>query len=146
VPFSTCARAFVMGMGSVLDIWSKPHFSKPSEDMAKSPALELPDPETLEAYEKATPGLAERIVADFEAKSAHRREQERLTLAAEIRWHNRGQFFGFVLGLVMPLIGAATALSGHDLAGGFIGTGGVIGLVSVFVIGRVWRTNPKQTS
>ena len=50
-----------------------------------------------------------------------------------------GQVFGLIIGLTAIISGSLTAYHGSPLAGGFIGGGGVIGLVSVFVLGRLIR-------
>jgi uncharacterized membrane protein len=100
----------------------------------------LPDPAILEGYEKIVHGSAARILAAFEAESAHRRKLEEIAQAAQIADTRRGQFFGLLIGLAAIISGAMTAIYGHEWAGGFIGGGGVIGLVSVFVIGRARRS------
>ncbi len=48
----------------------------------------------------------------------------------------RGQIFGFCIGLFTIAVGAYAAMSGAELAGGFIGTGGVVALVSVFLFNK----------
>ncbi len=53
--------------------------------------------------------------------------------AQDSRW---GQVFGFLIGVITVAAGAYTATKGFQWSGSFIGTSGVIGLVSVFVIGR----------
>ncbi len=57
----------------------------------------------------------------------------------------RGQFFGLVIGLATILSSAYMSVNGAQIAGGFMGTTGLVGLVSVFVIGRR-RSNSKSTS
>ncbi len=51
-----------------------------------------------------------------------------------------GQIFGLTIGVVAILAGSATVVLNSsiagEVAGGFIGSSGVIGLVSVFVLGR----------
>ena len=47
-----------------------------------------------------------------------------------------GQFFGLVIGLAALGAGAYTAVNGHPVTGGFIGTGGVVALVTAFIYGR----------
>lgn len=53
-------------------------------------------------------------------------------------WWERfiGQFFGLTIGCVAIIAGAYTAVNGAQVAGAFIGTAGVTGLVAVFVMGR----------
>jgi uncharacterized membrane protein len=99
----------------------------------------FPDPELLAKYNTALPGSAERILAAFEEESKHRRKLEADALAARVADTRRGQFFGLLIGLSAVISGAVTASLGQEWAGAFIGGGGVIGLVSVFVIGRKWK-------
>ena len=54
-----------------------------------------------------------------------------------------GQIFGFLIGIFAIVTGGYTALNGAPIPGGFIGTAGVVGLVSVFVIGSN-RKPPKE--
>jgi uncharacterized membrane protein len=112
----------------------------------KSPAAEWPLPEVLEAYEKVVPGSAKEILDDFLKKSeAHlAMEQQRLameqqSLSGRISIAHWGQIFGFAIGIVALITGAYTATQGYEIAGSFIGAGGVVGLVSVFVLGRIKR-------
>jgi uncharacterized membrane protein len=99
----------------------------------------LPSPADLAEYETLVPGAAARLFAAFEAQSAHRRDMEAKAQAAQITQIQRGQCYGLVIGLVAIISGSLTAIFGSGLAGGFIGGGGVIGLVSVFVLGRVGK-------
>ena len=52
-----------------------------------------------------------------------------------------GQLCGLTIGLVGIISGSIIAFNGKQLAGSFIGTAGIGGIVSVFVIGR---GKPKQ--
>lgn len=102
----------------------------------------LPPPEVLASYEAIQPGFAERIVRLAESEAEHRRAQERRALMAEI-WEVRlGQIFGLLIGALTIVAGAWTAAQGHPITGGVIGTAGVAGLVSVFIVGR--RPPPSQ--
>lgn len=56
---------------------------------------------------------------------------------AHIADTRRGQILGLIIGLTAIVSGSLTAAFGSAWAGGFIGGGGVIGLVSVFVLGRL---------
>jgi uncharacterized membrane protein len=103
----------------------------------------LPPPEILEYYEKIRPGFADRIVAAFESQGEHRRSLENRTLVAQVELARRGQLFGFILGLTALTGGTLAAVLGAQWAGGFIGGSGVVGLVSVFVLGQRARMAPK---
>jgi uncharacterized membrane protein len=78
-----------------------------------------------------------------EQEAAHRRALELQSLEARVsdekagRLEARvGQIFALLIGIVAVVSGTYTAVSGAQLAGSFIGGGGVIGLVTVFIVGR----------
>ena len=62
---------------------------------------------------------------------------------AQIADIKRGQVFGLIIGITAIVGGSLTASLGQSLAGTFIGGGGVIGLVSVFVLGRYKKEQSK---
>lgn len=96
----------------------------------------LPHPDILRQYEQIQPGFAERIMQMAESESRHRRQQENRAMSATI-WEVRlGQIFAFLIGSLTIAAGSYTALHGSPIVGGLIGTGGVIGLVTVFILGR----------
>ncbi len=103
----------------------------------------IPSPELLQQFNLVEPGLANRIVAMTEMEGDHRRAMEMKSLDAEIALKHRGfdqvrrgQFFGFAIGTITLLLGAYMATNGASIVGGLVGTGGVVGLVTVFVVGR----------
>ena len=103
----------------------------------------LPAPAVLEQYDKLHPGLAERIVVMAEEEGKHRRQMESRGLDGDLKalkWFNLeiilGQVFGFVIAISTVVSGVYLAIDGKELAGSFIGTGGVIALAAVFVYGR----------
>lgn len=61
----------------------------------------LPPPETLEAYGKVVPGLAEKIVDMADREQRHRHELEREDLKQDRREARRGQYLGFVTILLL---------------------------------------------
>src|SRR5207302_219214 len=83
-----------------------------------------------------SPDLAKQMMDEFVKQSDHLREMDRKALEAQIRITYLGQIFGLVIGMTAIISGAVIASQGAQWAGGFIGGGGVIGLVSVFVLGR----------
>lgn len=54
----------------------------------------------------------------------------------QLKQSGRGQTFGFIIGIIAIAGGVACILQGYEWAGGFIGGGGITGLVSVFVYGK----------
>ncbi len=103
----------------------------------------IPSPDVLKQYNVLLPGAADRILSMAEQEAAHRHKMEERALEVEAedlkarardsRW---GQVFGFLIGVITVTAGVYTATKGFQWSGSFIGTSGVIGLVSVFVIGR----------
>ena len=111
----------------------------------------LPPPDVLERYEQLAPGFAERILAMAENEQKHRHQRETEALQQEIANHQarnkevkRGQWFGFTIGLTALSIGAWLTKSGNPWPGGFIGTGGVIGLVAVFLFSHKQQKTPTS--
>jgi uncharacterized membrane protein len=84
----------------------------------------------------SSPELARELLKEFQAYSEHLRDMDRKSIQAQITVTYLGQIFGLIIGVTAIISGALTAYHGSQWAGGFIGGGGVIGLVSVFVLGR----------
>ncbi len=112
----------------------------------------LPPAEYFREINEVIPGGAERVLAMAERQGAHRQVMERTDLDAainhdkgELSRSNRGLAAGFVTAL--SFLGAAVYLihGGHDTAGTVIGSVDIVGLVSVFVIGRVYSGKRLET-
>ena len=106
----------------------------------------VPDPGSLERYEKVLPGLAERLIKLSETEVLHRRDQEQKQLATNIELARenqkeafRGQIFGFLIGISALITASVTAILGAPGTGGVIGGTAVVGLVAAFIIGRKGR-------
>lgn len=113
----------------------------------------IPPPSVLRGYEEISPGFAKRIIAMAESETKHRQAMERKVLDAEIQGQTfeaqdtkRGQYCGLVIGIVAILTGGLCGLTGAEWTGSFIGAGGVVGLVSAFVIGRRQGLNEKNSN
>lgn len=116
----------------------------------------LPPPEILQKYDTVLPGAAERIIAMAERQAAHRQQMEKEVVQGEIadkeadrQEAHRGQLFGLVIALVAFSCGTALVIMGHAKAGTAIATSVILGLVSVFVFGRLHRSkvlNGKESS
>ncbi len=90
----------------------------------------------IEKIAASSPEVAKVLLTEFQIYSEHLREMDRRALQAQIIVTYLGQIFGLLIGLTAIICGTLTAYHGSQWAGGFIGGGGVIGLVSVFVLGR----------
>src|SRR5216683_4738129 len=61
----------------------------------------LPPPQLLKGYEEAFAGCAERVVAMAEKQSAHRQALEKAVVESNCKAQSRGQWFAFILALVV---------------------------------------------
>lgn len=103
----------------------------------------IPPPRLLAEYEEICPGLADRIVSMAEKESAHRHTMDGQSLSADIDIQRKmfqearvGQICALSIGITAIIAGTYAATHGAQLTGGLIGGGGVVGLVTVFVLGR----------
>jgi len=102
----------------------------------------MPPPANLQGYEAIVPGAAERILAMAEADTKHQHSIEFAALAAAECEVKRGQWFGFGIGAMALICSIVALLLGSPTVAAIIGGSTVVGLVSVFIIGRVVK--PKQ--
>jgi len=96
----------------------------------------LPDAETLEQYNRIIPNGAERIMQLVEREAAHRHEQHSRIVTCELKVTKRGQLFALCLTLALGLAGFYLGMNGHDWLAGTVFTTTIIGVVTVFVMGR----------
>lgn len=108
-----------------LSITKTNHFSGP-----------LPPPDLLKHYDEIQNGFAERIIKMAEQDAEHTRDMQRRILEAKKSEVSLGQIFGFLIGIIALICGTVAAIYDHPIVGALIGSGGVIGLVSVFIYGR----------
>jgi uncharacterized membrane protein len=100
----------------------------------------LPPPELLASYDKAQPGLIQKIIEMTEAESNHRRELEKQKLLTEISSLQRGdnlisraQIFSFAIAITAIVGGCITAIAGAQTAGGIIGVAGLASIIAAFL-------------
>ena len=104
----------------------------------------LPQARQLEEYERILPGAAERLFDMFEKQSHHRMDVEKLVIEGEISSKTRGQWFAFILGLVVYAGSIGLLFAGRPtegLTGIIVAT---IGAVGIFVTGKYMES--KQES
>lgn len=97
----------------------------------------------LEEFDRVVPGLARQIVDRSELELQHRHQTEQRALEAKIedqkaerRYQGRGQLMAFVLCLTLISIGAIAFFTNHEAVASVIYGTTIIGVVTVFVIGR----------
>jgi uncharacterized membrane protein len=96
----------------------------------------IPPPDLLGGYNDVVKDGAERIFAMAEKQSSHRIQIEDQVIKEELKQSRLGQLFGFILGLVGMALATTLALFGHEAVAGIFGTTTIIGLVTVFVLGK----------
>lgn len=96
----------------------------------------IPPPEILEGYNKVINNGAERIIVMAEKQSNHRMQLEDHAIKEELKQSRLGQVFGFILGIVGLGLATFLAIYDHDTIAGIFGTTTIVGLVTVFVLGK----------
>jgi uncharacterized membrane protein len=103
----------------------------------------LPPAEQIRQYEEVLPGSADRILSMAERQEAHRHELEKLTVKEATNRSWWGLRLGFVLAVIIVLVGAGAIFTGHTPAGlAAILTPTAI-LAGVFVYGRREQTKER---
>ncbi len=96
----------------------------------------LPPPVLLKEYNEAVTDGAERVFKMTEKQLLHRMQLEDHAVKEDLKQSRNGQLFGFILSLTGLCLATLLAMSGHETIAGIFGTTTVIGLVTVFVIGK----------
>jgi uncharacterized membrane protein len=104
----------------------------------------LPHPDILVQYNAIQAGFADRIIQMAENEAKHRHTLETKVIESTFDEGKRGQLYGLLIGSLAIVCGTVAAMSGNTVAGSIIGGGGVVALVSVFVLGRVLSPENKD--
>jgi uncharacterized membrane protein len=104
----------------------------------------LPHPRTLREYDDIIDNGAERIVTVFEKQSDHRMQLEKKVITSQTTQSLLGQIFGFVIAIVFLIAGIYLVINDYEVAGITIFGLDIVGLVTVFVIGK--RKQKKDLS
>ncbi len=101
----------------------------------------FPHPETLAGYERLYPGVTKQIFDDAHAQTTHRMAIERTTIEGDNFRATAGLFLGFAIAITGLVV--AAIIGWRDQPGWAVAFGAVdlVGLVTVFVIGRRARLN-----
>ena len=104
----------------------------------------LPPPGALERYDHLLPGAAERILrmAEQEQAAGHRFASE--VVAVRATETKRGQSCGFAAALAALGVTAYLGYLGHAFAASVVGGTTVVGLATVFAIGRRHAIDPDR--
>ncbi len=104
--------------------------------LVKSHSGPLPDVETLRGYNEIIPNSAERLLKHMEIQREHRIELEKKALRSSLTQSNTGQYMAFFIALIFGAGAYDLIKSGHDIAGTILGSVDLVGLVSVFILGK----------
>lgn len=100
----------------------------------------IPPPQMLTEYGKIVPDFPERIIKRFEEEGNHRARMEQEAWA----FQRRGQWMALSVAIFAMLSALILTLSNHDTVGAIMGGGTVLGLVSVFITGRITKTKHEE--
>lgn len=111
----------------------------------------LPDPATLEQYDKVQPGSAERIIKAFELEIEHRHKIDSVHLEIEKQYadtDSRNSFIGIISAF---LLGAGAICAGAYIAtinnapgyGTLFGSSGIAAIVGAFIYGTKVNSKTK---
>ncbi len=104
----------------------------------------LPPPELLARYNDVVPNGAERIMQMAEHQQTHRQDLEKTVIGGNVQSEKRGQYMGLTIAVLVLLLGFYLALIGRQIAGSvFVGVD-LVGLVSVFVLGKWSQTRELE--
>jgi uncharacterized membrane protein len=96
----------------------------------------LPDPSSLREFNDIVPGLAEKIVSEFQTEAAHRRDFEKTALKASIRTDIFSRISALVFAISALIVAGYCAFLGLPTAAIAIGGVTIAAVVSAFIWGR----------
>lgn len=96
----------------------------------------LPPPQMLREYETIRPGFTDELLGMVKQQETHRQHLEKVTVEGNDRRATQGLWIGAATSILF--LGAATGLgiAGQQIAAGVIAGVDIVGLATVFVIGR----------
>ncbi|MFT5891936.1 MAG: putative membrane protein [Dokdonia sp.] len=103
----------------------------------------IPPPDVLNDYNQVIPDAAERILQMAEKQSEHRMFLEKTVIPEQVSQSKRGQIFGFIAAIICFILTLIFGLKGEIKLAVAIITVTVLGLSSIFVLGKIY-SNKKQ--
>jgi uncharacterized membrane protein len=104
----------------------------------------LPHPEIIRMYNEIVPNAADRIIAQFEAQSEHRRAMETRESKAGVSKMVFGQISGFLLGVLGMGGGIFLVHEGRSISGFSAFFAALASLVGIFVVGRIMNDRAER--
>ena len=94
----------------------------------------LPAPEDFKEYEAVLPGASKEILDMAKAQQEHRISMEHRIVDHEIKSEDRGQLYGFIIGLLCIGGSLFASYTGNFKLSYFLATTTLLGAVGVFVL------------
>lgn len=105
----------------------------------------LPHPSLLQGYESVIKGGAERILKMAENQAEHRMSIEKTVVGSQMKQSERGQHYGLGISILCLIIGTVMAFFSLTAVAIALFTTTIVGLATVFVVGRRNKnTNKKE--
>ncbi len=104
-------------------------------------SVPMPSPEPLERLAALHPEAPKIVFEQWVSQSKHREALETAVIATKNRLAERGQLIGGFIGAIGLLGSFVAIIRGHDWAGTVIAGGCVLGLTSIFVLGKEAQRN-----
>lgn len=99
----------------------------------------FPHPDILKGMNEIVPGAAADIIKMGLQQSTHRQQMEHLVIKSQTRQSSTGQWLGFFIALFGLGGSFYLGATGHETTAAIIGGIDLVGLVSVFVIGKSYQ-------
>ncbi|MDL1914126.1 MAG: DUF2335 domain-containing protein [Bergeyella sp.] len=96
----------------------------------------LPDVDSLSGYARLIPNGAERLMRQVELQSEHRRKMDASIIKSNNIQSYIGQFFGFFIAVIFAGVSYVLAMNNHEQTAVVLGGGTILGLVTIFVLGK----------
>lgn len=93
----------------------------------------LPHPDMLRQFNEVLPGLAERIISQWETQSAHRQNLEQRTIQNDILLSRLGLAAAFIVAILFLAAGFYLVVIGQAIAGTAFVTIDIASLVGAFI-------------
>lgn len=96
----------------------------------------LPPPQMLREYEEIYPGFTDELLAMTKQQETHRQHLEKVTVEGNNRRANQGLWIGAAVTACFLGVSIVLGLNHNEVAASVIGGVDIVGLVTVFVVGR----------
>ena len=104
----------------------------------------LPSPEVLTEYAKIYPGLEKTIVEMALAQNTHRIEIEKIVILSREKQSRLGQYFAFVVAILLIALAAVALFLGHPTVAGVVATTTIASTIALFLKAKSDQTPQKN--